>query len=128
MLKMNTNDSETLMCTYFKTDFLRGSFATVVLFIGVFGNGVVIISISRQKKMLQKPYYYLVLHLAIWDFANQISMVESIYENLTGKTSTISSTMCNVIELIYLTFLTAGIKFMIAISILRVQHYGIGSN
>ena len=48
-------------------------------------------------------------------------MVESIYENLTGKTSTISGTMCNVIELIYLTFLTAGIKFMIAISILRYR-------
>jgi hypothetical protein len=49
----------------------RYSLAVVIVF-GIVGNSLVIISILRRKAVLKNNYYYLVLHLAIYDLVSTL--------------------------------------------------------
>ena len=103
-------------------DALRYSVILVIAF-GVLGNILVIVSILRQKNMLNNNYYFLVLHLAICDLAALIlrlfSTVKSYYLDQplfdhSSMTACYVFAITNGIQL-------AGIGMMLIISFLRYR-------
>ena len=85
-------------------DAYRYSYAVVLVF-GILGNILVIISILRQKKLLKKNYYFLVLHLAICDLGPPILILfNHINRNFVGEQLVINSTKYCVFIHIYLVF------------------------
>jgi hypothetical protein len=102
-------------------DVYRYSFA-VVLVVGILGNILVIISILRQKKLLKKNYYFLVLHLAICDLG---VLIFNLFSHINwylveDRLVTYSTKYCAFIN-IFLVFQVAGIGMMLIISLLRYR-------
>ena len=94
----------------------------VVLVVGILGNILVIISILRQKKLLKKNYYFLVLHLAICDLGPLIILLFGhINWYFVEDGLVITSTKYCVCIYIYYVFRVAGIGMMLIISVLRYR-------
>jgi hypothetical protein len=94
----------------------------VVLVVGILGNILVIISILRQKKLLKKNYYFLVLHLAICDLGVLIMFLfDHINSHYVEDRLDINSTMFCAFFRIVLVFQAAGIGMMLIISLLRYR-------
>ena len=103
-------------------DAYRYSYAVVLVF-GILGNILVIISILRQKKVLKKNYYFLVLHLAIIDPGALIFILfDHVNLYLVEDRLDIYSTMqyCAFRCITYF-FQVAGTCMMLTISVLRYR-------
>ena len=102
-------------------DAYRYSYAVVIV-VGILGNILVIISILRQKKLLKKNYYFLVLHLAICDLGVLIIYLFNHMNRylVEDRLFTYSTKYC-VFFYIYLVFRVAGISMMLTISLLRYR-------
>ena len=88
---------------------------------GFLGNILVINSIVRQRQLLKKNYYFLVLHLAACDLgALLIQLLFFIAHHLRIKSYRGCNILC-VIESFYQTFHIAGIGMMVMISVLRYR-------
>ena len=102
-------------------DAYRYSYAVVLVF-GILGNILVIISILRQKELLKKNSYFLVLHLAMCD---QVVLIIYLFNHinwyLVDDRLVIYSTKYCVFFHIYLVFRVAGIGMMLIISVLRYR-------
>jgi hypothetical protein len=102
-------------------DTYRHSYA-VVLVVGILGNILVIISILRQKNLLNNNYYFLVLHLAMCDLGPLILILFN-HINLylvKDRLVTGSAKYC-VFYHLFLVFRVAGIGTMLMISLLRYR-------
>jgi hypothetical protein len=102
-------------------DAYRYSYAVILVF-GILGNILVIISILRQKKLLKKNYYFLVLHLTICDLgALIIFLFDHINWYLVEDRLVITSIKYCVLFHLFLVFRVAGIGMMLIISLLRYR-------
>jgi hypothetical protein len=92
----------------------------VLLVFGIIGNGLVIMSILRQKGVLKKSYYFLVLQLAICDLATTvIYLLDHVNLEFQPLFDT-SVKYCVGMKLSYV-FQVAGIGMMLIISVLRYR-------
>ena len=103
-------------------DAYRYSVAVVIVF-GILGNILVVISILRQKHVLKKNYYFLVLQLAICDlgtltfwFLDDINFLwlENPLSHYSNKFYCLPISICY-------AFQVAGIGMMLMISVLRYR-------
>ena len=94
----------------------------VVIVIGILGNILVVLSIRRQKHLLKKNYYFLVLHLAICDVSSLIIfLLDTINSNLLeGRLVDSSEFRCLGIHFSFF-FQTSGLGMMLIISVLRYR-------
>ncbi|CAB4018421.1 neuropeptide FF receptor 1-like [Paramuricea clavata] len=88
--------------------------------LGSLGNILSIFSICRQKALLKTNHYYLVLHLAICDLLNMYLPIAYSYTIFTGKFWITSPTHCK-LTFLHGTFFTAGVLFMVFMSLLRYR-------
>jgi hypothetical protein len=94
----------------------------VVLIFGILGNILVIISILRQKQVLKKNYYFLVLHLAICDLGALIFFLfDHVNWYLVEDRLVIYSTKYCAFRCITYFFQAAGPGMMLIISVLRYR-------
>ena len=97
----------------------RFSYILVIAF-GILGNILVIISISRQGKLLKSNYYFLVLHLGICDLGYLVVRFFEILNSSFVDLFEHSVIYCLVIEIKFI-FLVAGIFMMLIISVQRYR-------
>ncbi len=104
-------------------DAYRYSVAVVIVF-GILGNILVVISILRQKHVLKKNYYFLVLQLAICDmgtliiwFSDDILKFLWLGEPLNNN---FNKAYCLGVYVCY-AFQVAGVGMMLIISVLRYR-------
>ena len=101
----------------------------VVLFLiqlfGISGNIMVIYSIVKHRDLLQRNYYYLVLHLAICDLTVLVLMLGLIWFawslNSYFTFGQFTNVICYIWRLAMALFLLAGCSFMIVIAIFRYR-------
>ena len=102
-----------------KTEYDAYRFCSIsVVIFGILGNTVVIISISRQRKLLKNNYYFFVSHLAICDLAYLVGKFLNVLNREFLTLFAESVVYCLVSKIRYV-FLDAGIYMMLIISILR---------
>ena len=89
-----------------------------VLAIGILGNILVIISILKQKKLLKKNYYLLVLHLAICDLG--FCIILFLIDIIFNPVQICSVTFCWTVTILGLS-LFAGVCMMLIIAVLRYR-------
>ena len=102
---------------------LQGAVMIAAVFLGVFGNLPIILSICRKRSLLKNNHYYLILHLAICDFFFLLFFVPDIYSTFS-QSPWISSTsyfLCKTLSPTHTVFLNAGANFLVLISILRYR-------
>ena len=88
---------------------------------GFLGNILVINSIARQRQLLKKNYYFLVLHLAVCDLgALIIQLLFLIAHHLSIKSYRGCNIPC-VVHSFYQPFHIVGIGMMVMISVLRYR-------
>ena len=98
-----------------------GSMQLFVAVIGMIGNLLVILIILRNPRLLRNTYYFFVLHLAICDFFINVFSSSYIYDSFNGKSMISSPVLCKLWWPIHTVFFSAGVFFMVAISIVRYQ-------
>ena len=103
-------------------DALKYSLISVIVF-GILGNILVIISIVRQKQLLKKNYYFLVLHLAICDLvALFLWLLDRIEIEWVDRPLYLDSTIyCTFSTLSYNIGFIGGVFVMVIISVFRYR-------
>ncbi len=102
-------------------NFLLGSMQLSVSLAGTVGNLVVIMVIFQNRSLLGNIHYYFVLHLAICDFFTLVLLTSDIFYAFTGSSMINSPLMCKLWYPTHTAFYTAGIVFLIIISIFRFR-------
>ena len=96
------------------------SLISVVVF-AILGNILVIISITRQKQLLKKNYYFLVLHLAVCDLgASVFGLLDEIITHLE-LTSYPCFSIWHIFRVLHYPFYLSGVAIMLIISVLRYR-------
>ncbi|XP_046853021.1 bombesin receptor subtype-3-like [Xenia sp. Carnegie-2017] len=95
-------------------------FVVAICVLGIAGNTLVIASILKQKILLKKNYYFLVLHLAICDAFVLLSIFffEIFEHHLKSKPILLN---CSYISGIDTFFQIGGVSMMLIISVLRYR-------
>ena len=101
-------------------DAFRYSLISVIVF-GILGNILVIISIARQKQLLKKNYYFLVLHLAVCDLGALIIMLLIHIIDLSDVAIYRGFDIGCPIHVFHVPFYLSGIAMMLMISVLRYR-------
>ena len=96
------------------------SLISVIVF-GILGNILVIISITRQKQLLKKNYYFLVLHLAVCDLGTLVFLLLDRIIILLGVTSYPCSSIEYILFALHYPFYLSGVAMMLIISVLRYR-------
>ena len=96
------------------------SFISVMVF-GILGNILVIISIARQKQLLKKNYYFLVLHLAVCDLVALILLLLSCMSDLLGVAGYRGFDIGCLFHVLHVPFYYSGVAMMLVISVLRYR-------
>ena len=94
---------------------------TSVLVFGILGNILVIISIARQKQLLKKNYYFLVLHLAVCDLGASVFLLLSRIFYLVNVTRYNGYNIACLFHLLHYSFYLSGLAMMLMISVLRYR-------
>ena len=92
-----------------------------VLVFGIVGNMLVIISIARQKQLLTKNYYFLVLHLAVCDLGASVFLLLSRIFYLVNVTRYNGYNIACLFHLLHYSFYLSGLAMMLMISVLRYR-------
>jgi hypothetical protein len=92
-----------------------------VLLLGTVGNLLVVLVIVLSPRLRRNIHYYLVLHLAICDFSALLFLLSDVYNSFTGISMINSSVLCKLWRPAHLVFYSAGVLFMVIISIVRFQ-------
>ena len=101
-------------------DAFRYSLISELVF-GILGNILVIISIARQKQLLKKNYYFLVLHLAVCDLGASVFLLLSrIFYHLNVTRYSGFNIAC-LFHLLHYSFYLSGLAMMLMISMLRYR-------
>ena len=98
-----------------------GSMQLFVAVTGMIGNLLVILVILRNPRLLRNTYYFLVLHLATCDFLINAFVSSDIYDSFNGRSMISSPVLCKLWWPMHTVFFSAGVLFMVAISIVRNQ-------
>ena len=102
---------------------VQGAVLTVVVSLGVLGNIPIIASICRKRSLLKSNYYYIILHLAICDLFYLLFFIPKIYSIFHASPSIASSSylVCKTLRPAQTVVFTAGVNFLVIISILRYR-------
>ena len=92
-----------------------------VLVFRIVDNIMVIISIARQKELLKKTYYFLVLHLAVCDLEASFSFLLSRIFYLVNITRYSGFNIACLFHLLHYSFYLSGLAMMLMISVLRYR-------
>ena len=92
-----------------------------VLVFGILGNILVIISIARQKQLLKKNYYFLVLHLAVCDLVASFFRLLSLILYFFNVTRYSGFNIACLFHLLHYSFYLSGLAMMLMISMLRYR-------
>ena len=92
-----------------------------VLVFAILGNMLVIISITRQKQLLKKNYYFLVLNLAVCDLGASVFLLLSHIIDLLGITSYPCFSIEYIFRELHYPFYLSGVAMMLVISVLRYR-------
>ena len=96
------------------------SIVSIIVF-GILGNILVIVSIARQKQLLKKNYYFLVLHLAVCDLGTLIMiLLLRSFVYLDAARYRDFGISCLALTLSYLLYISS-IFMMLIISLLRYR-------
>ena len=101
-------------------DAYQYSLISVVVF-GIVGNMLVIISIARQKLLLKKNYYFLVLHLAVCDLGASVFFLLSRIFYLVNVTRYSGFNIACLFYSLHYSFYLSGLAMMLMISVLRYR-------
>ena len=96
------------------------AFESVVIF-GILGNILVIVSIARQKQLLMKNYYFLVLHLAVCDLGALIIQLLCFVVHHLGVHCFRAFDIPCLVDSFYQPFHISGIAMMLTVSVLRYR-------
>ena len=99
--------------------FYVGFALTSVSISGLLGNILVIFSVWRQH-FYKNTHYYVVLHLSICDLVSLLLAASLSYEWSTGENWTVSTALCK-LTILPRIFFTAGVLFMVVVSLLRYR-------
>ena len=102
----------------FASSYVGYALTSVTIF-GSLGNILVISSICKQN-FYKNTHYYVVLHLSICDLISLLLAASRSYEWLTGEYWTVSTALCK-LTILPRIFCTAGILFMVVMSLLRYR-------
>ena len=94
---------------------------TSVLVFGILGNILVIISITRQKQLLKKNYYFLVLNLAVCDLGTSVFLLLAHIIDLLGLTSYPCFSIEYIFRELHYPFYLSGVAMMLIISVFRYR-------
>ena len=92
-----------------------------VLLVGIVGNLLVIISIARQKQLLKKNYYFLVLHLAICDLEASVFELFGLTIFRLDVASYRGLDIACLLYVLHVPFILSGVAMMLMISLLRYR-------
>ena len=98
-------------------------FSILAVLLGVPGNTAVIVSICRTRKLLRNNHYYLLLHLAICDLLHLMFFIDNIYAIFNDDTGVASRSLilCKIWSPMYTISFTAGVYFLVLISVFRYR-------
>ena len=103
-------------------EFWLGVVSLLIVIFGSIGNVLVIFSLRRQKKLVNKNHhYYLVLHLAICDVACLLFTLPNIYTLFTGKLFAFSTIFCKIWSPVQTLFFIVEAQVMVLISVVRLR-------
>ena len=87
----------------------------------ILGNILVIISIARQKELLKKNYYFLVLHLAICDLGASFFRLLSLILYFFNVTPYSGFNIACLFHMLHYPFFLSRVAMMLMISVLRYR-------
>jgi hypothetical protein len=100
---------------------LQGAILTLAVSLGVLGNIFVVVCICRRRKLLKNNHYYLILQLAICDLFFLLFHASDIYSVFSVNPFIASRLMCTMWRPVHTIFYTAGINFLVLISVIRYR-------